>query len=83
MPARSTITPSVQAQSVNEWPEPTAFTSRPSAAADATTSDSSSSEAGVAIAAGAQRCSPAQFVQFAAAMGGDPNECLAPLVSAT
>ena len=47
----STITPSVQAMSVNECPEPATFTRR----ARGTTSASSSSERGRTIRSGAQR----------------------------
>jgi len=52
--------PSVQAMSVNEWPEPATFTRR----APATTSASSASPAGVAIRSGAQRWSRVQFLQM-------------------
>jgi hypothetical protein len=49
----------VQAMSVNECPEPATFT-RP---APATARASSSSEAGVSMRSGAQRCWRAQLVQ--------------------
>ena len=55
----STITPSVQAMSVNEWPEPATFTRR----APATARTSSASERGVSMRSGAQRCWRAQLVQ--------------------
>ena len=55
----STMTPSVQAMSVNEWPEPATFTRR----APATARTSSSSERGVSMRSGAQRCWRAQLVQ--------------------
>ncbi len=55
----STITPSVQAMSVNECPEPATFTRR----APATARTSSSSEPGVSMRSGAQRCWRAQLVQ--------------------
>ena len=63
---RSTITPSVQAMSVKEWPVPTAFTR----SAPATISQSSSSLAGPLDPSGAQRCSRAQLVQ----RSGMPSE---------
>ena len=59
----SSITPSVHAMSVNEWPEPATFT-RP---APATARTSSSSEAGVSMRSGAQRCWRAQLVQVGTA----------------
>jgi hypothetical protein len=55
----SIITPSVHAMSVKEWPEPATFTRR----APVTAATSSSSERGVSIRSGAQRCCRAQFVQ--------------------
>ncbi len=60
---RSSINPSVHAQSVNECPEPTARTGIPAAAAEPTISLSSDSVDGRSIRSGAQRCSRAQFVQ--------------------
>jgi hypothetical protein len=55
----SIIVPWVHAMSVNEWPEPATFTRR----APVTARTSSSSEPGVSIRSGAQRCWRAQFVQ--------------------
>ena len=57
------IAPSVQAMSVNEWPDPATRTSWPAAAARPTASTSSSSDEGSPKLAGAQRCSPAQLRQ--------------------
>jgi hypothetical protein len=51
MRERSTITPSAQAMSVNEWPAPTTFTR----SAPATTAVSSPSPAGRSMRSGAQR----------------------------
>jgi hypothetical protein len=55
----STMTPSVQAMSVNEWPVPTTFTRR----APVTARTSSSSEVGLSTRSGAARCCLDQFVQ--------------------
>ena len=55
----SIITPSVQAMSVNECPEPATFTR----VAPLTASTSSSSERGVSMRSGAHRCWRAQLVQ--------------------
>jgi hypothetical protein len=55
----SIITPSVQAMSVKEWPEPATFTRR----VPVTARISSSSEPGVSMRSGAHRCWRAQFVQ--------------------
>ena len=62
---RSTITPSVQAMSVNECPVPTPFTRW----ALATRSASSSSLPGRSIRSGAHRCSPAQLTQISGICG--------------
>jgi hypothetical protein len=53
------MTPSVHAMSVNECPDPATLTRR----APATARTSSSSERGVSMRSGAQRCWRAQFVQ--------------------
>ena len=57
---RSSISPSVQAMSVNEWPAPATFTR----GAPATSRASSSSLPGRSTRSGAQRWSPAQFFQI-------------------
>ncbi len=60
MRVRSSISPSVQAMSVKEWPAPATFTRR----APATSRASSSSLAGRSTRSGAQRWSPVQFFQI-------------------
>ena len=55
------ITSSVQAMSVNEWPEAETRTCRPSPAARRTASATASSDWGRSIRRGAQRCSPDQL----------------------
>ena len=65
----SISTPSVQAVSVNEWPEPATRTGSPSATAAATAAASCSSDAGRSIRTGAQRCWPAQLVQISVTGG--------------
>jgi hypothetical protein len=55
----STITPSVHAMSVKEWPAPATFTR----SAPVTARTSSSSECGTSIRSGAHRCCRAQFAQ--------------------
>jgi hypothetical protein len=60
------ITSSVHAMSVNEWPEADTRTHRPSATARRTASATASSESGRSIRAGAQYCSPDQLVQRSA-----------------
>ena len=54
-------TPSVAAVEVNEWPVPTGFTLRPSAAAVRITSASSSTEAGDTVRTGRAVTLPAQL----------------------
>ena len=66
---RSSISPSVQAMSVNEWPAPTTFTRR----APATSRASSSSLEGRSTRSGAQRWSPVQFFQTPLVRGGKLN----------
>ena len=79
----STSTPSVHAASVNECPDPATFTVRPSVAACVTTAASSSSLRGRSIRAGAQRCSPAQFVHSSATCVTLRNRGYCPAPSAT
>src|SRR6516165_3872157 len=53
--------PEVQATSVNEWPDPTAFTLSPLVAADFTASTRSSTDWGRATSTGSHRWLPPQF----------------------
>ena len=64
--SQRTMTPSVSAISVNEWPEPEARTGSPRSPALRTTSASSSRVPGRSIATGEQRWSPAQLRHCAA-----------------
>ena len=77
----SSITPSVSAAPVNEWPEPATLSERPCSVAAIATAISPSRVRGRWISSGRQRCSPDQFrhrLRSSSAMAANPSDGAAP-----
>ena len=69
-----TWTPSATAMSLNEWPDPTALTRRPSRTADFTVAATSSVSTGTVIRSGVEHARPLQLCQVVGVVTGrDPS----------